>query len=241
MNTAISSLAAMICTLAGAFLVFGYGDQNKKFLSRTLAFSSGILVSAAFVEILPEGFALGSSNASFGCLTALFVLFLLENFTIFNTCKEYVEGCDIHAMGTFAFMAMSLHSLTDGFNIAVGFGSSGTAGLNVSLGIILHKFVDGITIVSILLHSGKTAKNSMWLAFILSVMTPLAALGVQPALGSVPEAAMAFLLGLSGGSFVYISLADALPRLHKTPDRMLPPAFLAGCAVVFLIHRLAGN
>jgi len=234
----IFSILAVIFTLAGAWAVLRFGGFSKTFLARALAYAAGVLVAAALVDILPAGSALNAPAAAYGALAALFTLFTLETFAASSSCSEYMEDCEVHTLGAVALTAMGLHSLLDGFNIAVGFSPGTVAGLNVALGVILHKFADGITLVSLLLHAGKSRRQALGYSLFLAAATPAGAFIAAPLLHSIPPGAEAFALGLSGGSFLYIAMADILPRLHKTYDRLTPAVFPLGFATVFFMHFL---
>lgn len=231
------SFLAVIFTLAGAGAVFKFGGFSKLMLARALAYAAGILICAALLDIIPAGFALSQGALSYGVLTALLALFTLENFAAHSSCSEYMEECAVHNIGAVAIAAMGLHSLLDGFNIAVGFAPGTVAGLNVALGVILHKFADGVTLVSLLLHSGNSRGKTIFFSLCLAAATPAGALIAAPLITNLPPGAEAFLLGLSGGSFLYIAMADILPRLHKTYDRLSPAVFSLGFATVWLIRR----
>lgn len=236
------SLIAAVFTMLGAGLTARFGGVNKRLLSRTLAFSAGVLLSAAFLDIFPEAWRLNPGAAGCGCLAALLSLFSLENFTAMNSCSEYMEECkvDEHALGAFALAALTVHSVLDGFNIAVGFKAGGLAGFNISLGVILHKFADGVALVSLLLHSGRAVKKAMYLSLLLAFATPLGALIVQPFFLSVNPWTESLLLGISGGSFLYIAMADILPGLHKTYDRLTPVFYALGYGAVLAITAIGG-
>ncbi len=234
------SVLAVIFTLSGAGAVLKFGGFSKTFLARALAYSAGVLTAAALMDILPSGFRLNSPALSYGALTSLFAIFTLETFTAASSSSEYMEECEVHHLGAAALAAMGLHSLLDGFNIAVGFAPGTVAGLNVALGVILHKFADGITLVSLLQHSGRSRRSTLGFTFALAAATPVGALIAAPIIKNIPPAAEAFALGLSGGSFLYIAMADILPRLHKTYDRLIPLIFPLGFATVLLIHALGG-
>ena len=236
------SLAAAAFTLLGSGLTAKYGGVNKHLLGRTLAFSAGVLLSAAFLDIFPEAWTLSPAAAAGGCLAVLLALFSLENFTIINSCSEYTQSCEVseHSMGSFALAAMLVHSVLDGFNIAIGFAAGSPTGFNVSLGVILHKLADGIALASLLLHSGQTVKRTLAMCALLALATPLGALVAQPLFAAVPPGAESFLLGVSGGSFLYIAMADVLPGLHKAHDRLVPVFYALGYAAVLTVTKLAG-
>ena len=182
----IFSALSVIFTLSGAGAVLKFGGFSKKALARALAYAAGVLVSAALLDIFPAGFSLSPTALSYGALTALLALFTLENFAAHSSCSEYLEECAVHAIGGAAIAAMGLHSLLDGFNIAVGFAPGTVAGVNVALGVILHKFADGVTLVSLLLHSGNTRRKAVIYSLCLAAATPAGALIAAPLLKDLP-------------------------------------------------------
>ena len=230
------SIIAVIFTLAGAGAVIKFGGFSKKTLARALAYAAGVLISVALLDIIPAGFSLDPEALSYGMLAALLALFTLENFAAHSSCSEFMEDCEVHHMGAVALTAMGLHSLLDGFNIAVGFTPGNVAGFNVALGVILHKFADGVTLASLLLHAGKTPRQAVKFSLWLAAATPAGAYLAAPLLRGLPPGSEAFMLGLSGGSFLYIAMADILPRLHKTYDRLTPLIFPLGFATVILVR-----
>ena len=230
------SVIAVLFTLAGAGAVLRFGSVSRVFLARALAYAAGVLTAAAILDILPAGFGLNAEALSYGVLTALAALFTLESFAAHSACSEFMEDCHVHHLGAFALAAMTLHSLLDGFNIAVGFTPGAAAGVNVALGVILHKFADGVTLVLLLLHAGKTRRQALMYSLLLAAATPAGAFIAAPLIKDIPPGAEAFALGLSGGSFLYIAMADILPRLHKAYDRLAPAVFPLGFATVMLIR-----
>jgi zinc transporter ZupT len=237
----IFSLIAVVFTLAGALLVIKYGGLNRKFLAWSLAFSSGVLVSVAFLDIMPAGTGLDPDRAYAGCLAALLALFLVESFTAVHSCSEAIEDCHAHSMGMVAFIAMSLHSITDGVNIALGAHTGGVLGVNIALGVILHKFSGGIALASLLLKSGRGGRKAFWMCLFFALMTPAGAFVTAPLLSGISPLSMALLLGLSGGSFIYIAMADILPELHKHNDKLSRLIYPLGYLAVYIIKKLGAE
>jgi len=229
-----TSIAALF-SIAGALFTIKAGELNKKFISRTLAVSSGIMISVTFLHILPESFALSASKTSFSFLAAIFLLFLIENFTIINSCSEFVEDCRIHTVSFFAVLALGIHSLLDGFNIGISFGIDRTAGYNILFATILHKFADGITLASIMKHSGDKRKKILLTSVLIALTTPLGTI-VSLILNSGFSSMLPAALGITAASFVYISMTEIIPHLHRERDYFSPLMFFAGCSAAFMIH-----
>ena len=237
----IYSIIALIFTLAGSLLVLKYGGLNRRFLAWSLAFSSGVLVSVAFMDILPAGVLLDADRAYYGCLAALLAIFLVESHTIVHSCNEVTEDCHVHSLGTVAFIALSLHALTDGVSLAIGAKTGGALGTNIALGVILHKFSGGVALASLLLKSGRAPRRTLLLSLAFALMTPAGAFVTAPLLAGLSQQAMALLLGLSAGSFVYIAMADILPELHKHQEPLARLIYPFGYLVAYLIKKLGAE
>ncbi|HMZ27152.1 MAG TPA: ZIP family metal transporter, partial [Elusimicrobiota bacterium] len=87
-----------------------------------------------------------------------------------------------------------------------------------ALAVVVHKFSDGMTLSSLFLGAGHAPGRAGRLSTVLSLATPL---GVLTGGFLGPRAAgpgLAVLLGLAGGGFLYVSMADVLPRIHRNRD-----------------------
>lgn len=237
---ALTFLAALIA-VAGAWTAARLGALGKDAMSRLLAYSSGIMIAVSFLGIFPEAWKLAPEAAGAGCLTALFALFLLENFAASRSCSEYLSDRQARSLSALALAAMGLHSLLDGFNMAAGFGAGRAAGLNASLGVILHKLADGVALAALLARAGAPPRRILAMSALLAAATPLGAFVVDSALAGMTPAGLSFALGASGGSLIYIAMAGILPQLHTACDRLTAVFFPLGYATVILIHLLAGH
>lgn len=202
---------------------------------------SGILLAVTFLEILPEAWERDSSVGSWGVLAAFLLLFALESFTTMHSCPEYLEECAAHVVGWTALVAMSLHSLLDGFNLSVSFQASRATGATVGLALALHKFADGLTLTSLFRESGYSPRNSFWICSLLALATPLGSLLSAPILSRVGPEVLAALLGFTAGSFLYIGAADILPRIHKAHDKLCPVLFTVGLLCTGVLKKLGGS
>src|SRR5690348_7583442 len=150
--TFLLSLAAVLSTIAGGSLVLGQQAWVKRHIWRFLAFGSGILLGITFLHLLPEAWNLDPRWAGGAVLTSFVLLFMVEEFTVVHPCSEIAEDCHVHSLGYGAFVALFLHSLSDGLAMAFSFVESPSLGWAVSVAVIVHKFSDGLTLSS-LLHS----------------------------------------------------------------------------------------
>jgi zinc and cadmium transporter len=235
MGPVFFSILAVAATWGGGFLILRQKAWAERNLWRFLAFGSGILLAMTFLHLLPEAWALDSRATGVAVVIAFVTLLAVEQFTVVHACGEVGEHCTVHRVGVGALVALFLHSLADGLAIAFSFVSSPFLGIAVASAVIAHKFSDGITLSTLFLDSGHSRQKTMKRVAVLSLATPLGvALGMSSghwASGTV----LAALLGLAAGGFLYISMADILPRIHKSRDRWCWVLLVAGVVVSALL------
>jgi len=224
MGTA-GTLLLFNATAVAATFIGGWVPRARSFLSRAgmwrmFALRAGILIGVTFTEILPEAWKLHPTFAGWGALSAFTLLLVMESFAMVDSCPEYLEECDVHALGWIALAALASHSFIDGFNLGVSFEAGATAGMAVGVALTLHKLVDGFTLTTLFQQAAYTSRQSTWGLFLVALATPIGALVSAAGAPSMDPRLTAALLGFAGGSFLYIASADLLRRLHRVQDRL---------------------
>jgi zinc and cadmium transporter len=149
-------------------------------------------------------------------------------------------------------IGLSIHTLIDGIALGAAVaadqhrdGWSGIAGLGTFLAVALHKPLDSLSITSLMLAQGWSARARLVVNLTYSLMCPIGAalflFGVSESAnaGGLIAAALAF----SGGVFLCISLADLLPEIEfHSHDRLkLSGALILGTVLAYGIGFLEPN
>ncbi|MFA6004484.1 MAG: ZIP family metal transporter [Elusimicrobiota bacterium] len=229
----------LIATFIGGLLPLAQTLLSRPSLRRIFAFRSGILVAVTFLDILPEAWKYHPTLAGTGAMTAFFAFYILQNFTMVDSCTEYLEECNTHILGWVALAGLFTHSFMDGFNLSISFAATAEAGLAVGAAMIMHKLMDGFTLTSLFRQSGYSLARSSLGLMIMAAATPLGCAASSHGLAVLNSATAALLLGAAGGSFLYLSAAEFAPRLHKHPDIPAFASFASGVAVFWGMHLLA--
>ncbi len=231
----LSGLAG-ISMILGGLLPLNRKRWPQQALLRFMAFGSGVLLGASFLHVIPEAMALSGARAGLGLVGAFLAIFAVEQFGLAHACPECAAepACRVHPMGWIAFAALGVHSLLDGLSIAAGFAASEALGMMAALAVLVHKVPTGISLAAILLGAGFSSWQSFLLTLAVAAATPVGTLASWGLLVELAPGALALILGLSAGSFVYIGASDILPRLHE--ERSLPVFFLLvlGVAVTWV-------
>ncbi len=205
-------------TAAAGFVYIGEKYQ-KKLIPLLIAFATGVLLSAAFLGLIPEAIeAVGDPYIIMPyVLGGILFFFFTEKIVIWRNCRD--KECEVHshASGPIILIGDSLHNLIDGIVIAAAFLIDDTIGFGAGLTIIIHELAHETGDFGILLHSGYSKKKAFMYNITSSSTTIPAAIISYFILGSVLFV-VPFLLAISAASFIYIALSDLIPDLHQTTD-----------------------
>ncbi len=228
----IYGLLAGAATMIGVGILLMWEEWARKNSIIFISLAAGILLSVAFLHILPEAVKLSDSAFLFVILGFL-IFYLLEQNIMLHSC---VEGeCTEHTFSMISLSGLTIHSFLDGLAIGVGFGVNYALGITAAVGILFHEFPEGITVISILFHAKIERKKAIFYSFIVAVATPLGAILTFLFIKNIPSAILGNLLALSVGSFIYIAASDLVPQTHKKFQWLNIFAFVFGIAFMYLI------
>lgn len=242
--------ATAILVSAGAFMSALFGGMVAARATRSvgaiIAVGAGIRIGAAFFDLIPESVAqLGSLDQAMICTAIGFLAFYaVEKLTTLHvgheTATEVDHGLPSHRhMGMIGAIGMSIHSFLDGVALAAGLAVGGGLGLVIAAVVIIHRFSDGIGIVSFMLASHTPMRETYrWVGIV----------AVAPVLGVVlgliipiPEAVLGAMLGVFAGFFLYIGAAELLPEAHRSDrSRWVVAWTLGGVVGIYLFSMWAG-
>ncbi len=234
-NTFFFGIIAGLSTISGMYLVLykkRWAEKNSIFL---LSFSAGALLAAAFFHIIPESIEL-FKNALLTILIGFIFFYLLESIITGHHCHD--EQCRLENLSTLALISLGFHSLIDGLIIGIGFEVSLKIGLVATLGVILHEFPEGITVMSIMIHSQIKKTKAMVFSYLVALATPIGAIVSLFLVKEISEQSLGILLSIAAGSFLYIAASDLIPETHRQREIVNPLFLVFGIMIVFLVGFL---
>lgn len=183
-------------------------------LTLSLSFSAGILLSAAFLHMVPESFEhFGTEYAGAAILGGFLLIVVVEKFILKHSCHDPISGVS-EEVGMVAYIGILFHSLLDG--IALGAGSADPEiGWVVFLSILMHKFPSAFALSSILIASKMPRKKIIALIAIFAAAVPLGAFTTYFLIKEMSMSVIGAAIGLSAGTFLAIATSDLLPRVEE--------------------------
>lgn len=236
------SAGALVSALAGGLVAM----RAASAVGIVIAIGAGIRIGAAFFDLVPESVEqLGSLDAAMLFTAVGFLAFYaVEKMTTLHvgheTATEIDHGQAAHRhIGLIGATGMSLHSFLDGVALAAGLVIGGGLGLVIAVVVIVHRFSDGIGIVSFMLASRTPIRETYWWVSIVAIAPVVGVLvGI---LVPVPENVLGGMLAVFAGFFLYIGAAELLPEAHRADrSRWLVLATLVGVAAIYTFSAWAG-
>ena len=233
------SVAAFGSVMVGGFVAL----RAVRHVGVVIAIGAGIRIGAAFFDLIPESVELlGDSLESVMLFTAVGFLafYAIEKVTNVHvgheTAAELDHEDEAHRhVGRLGASGMSVHSLLDGVALAAGLAVGGALGVVIAVVVVVHRFSDGIGIVSLMLASRTpSAETYRWLGAVALAPVIGVSLGL---LLSVPDPVLGAMLAVFAGFFLYIGAAELLPEAHRNDQS--PRVVLATLAGVVAIYSFS--
>ena len=229
----------VLATVAGGLLAIRFA----RYRDALTAVGAGLLLGAAFLDLLPEAVELGGAaglkaGAVLGLTLGFFLAFAALEMGLDGWRDRQVDARGgQRALGRVGGGLMVFHSFRDGMAIGAAFAASHVAGYAVATGIAAHDFGDGMNTVLLTTGGERPRRSDYWF---------LAADAVAPFLGGLTTGwwllssqGAAVLLALSAGFFLQMATSDFLPVV-RAGKGWLMLGVVGGAGVIWGANVLLG-
>ncbi len=232
-------LIPVMSTLLGGLLAVRF----RRFLPMLMAAGAGLLLGAAFLDLLPESVDLGArvgwgAQQVLGMTLGFFLAFAAVESYLDHRAARATGGPSRRTLGRFAGGLMIFHSFRDGMAIGAAFAASHAVGYAVTLGIAAHDLGDGMNTV-ILTTGGRRARRADYLFLAADAVAPFLG-GLLTIWWLVSSRSAVVLLALAAGFFLQMATSDMLPRVRDVEGRrgVLLGAVMGGAGVIWAANWL---
>jgi len=240
----IETMAAVfivsIISLIGVLFFFIKEKLIDKLLFIFVSFATGALLSAAFLDLIPEAIKIIDVTLAMSLvLVGMLIFFITERFLYFYHCHE--RKCKIHTFTYMSLIGDAIHNFVDGAIIAASFIANVPLGIVTTISVIFHEIPQELGDYSILLYGGFSKKKALAYNFLIALTAFAGALAVFFVSGFVANITP-YLVAIGAGGFIYLAGTDLLPKLHeeKKPSSSLVQfaCMIAGAGIIYLVIAL---
>jgi len=225
-------LVAAIANICGGLAVVRRPWQPL-YLRSFIALGSGFMLAASLLEMLPESFALLGRNAAAWMLAG----YLLIHFCEHTVSAHFHFGEETHAeevagarRSHTVLLGLVIHAFVDGISIASGFLVSDWLGWIVFLAVFLHKMPEGFAVSSVMLASGKSPRAALLASAVLGAATVAGVLVMAPL-----RAQVAYTLPMSAGVTLYVAASDLIPLVNQEPGVRMALVVFVGVVLMLAL------
>ena len=209
-----------------------------------IAVGAGLLLGAAFLDLLPEALTIGARSGLTGSdvlgLTLLScLLFHAIERGIRHLVRSWVGTANpTHVTRRVGAAMLIFHSFRDGMAIGAAYSASHVAGYAVALGIAAHDLGDGMNTV-ILTTEGERPRSIAYAFLLADAVAPLLG-GLLTAWWAFPSRGSVVLLALAAGFFLQMATEDFLPKVQscEEPRKFLIAWVFLGSFVIYVANLL---
>lgn len=234
-----TAFAIFLSVLFGGFFALKFKDK----FHLILGFSAGSVVGIAFFDLLPEAFNLGLTKYDTGFIASIIALGFLSYLILDRWIVPHGghdADCENHSHKSgLGAPSLSLHSLIDGLIVGLSFQISASLGIALAIAIFVHAFSDGINVVNMIVRvGGKISSAKKWL--LIDAIAPVVGILISVFV-KVEESALALLVALFCGFFMYIGASDLLPESHhKHPKIWTTVSTVLGLVLIYVVTKISG-
>ena len=252
----LSMIAGVAGMGLGGLLTALFGNKSDKMISIFLSFSGGVMMSIAFVELIPEAIELSNiavmvAGLFIGAVLVFSLHYLMDYLSrsggkskLHETFAEYFHSGDMISKkssmlrsGMVMLFAIGLHNVPEG--LAMGAAGNYDAKLGLTLAIIigLHNIPEGMAVSAPLILGGLSKLKSVIITLIAGATTVLgAALGLL--IGSISDTAIALSFGAAAGAMLYVVIGEILPQSIVMSKDRIPTIFAFAGVVVGMLFTV---
>ena len=247
----LSSIAGL-STVIGSVLVFFTKTKNNRFLTFSLGFSAGVMITVSFTDLFPaaqqaitkyHGKINGILWSILFMLLGAIIAFLIDSF-IPTEEKSQVPKDDknfgLFRVGLVSTIALMIHNFPEGIATFVSGDQDVALGISVTLAIALHNIPEGISIAMPIYFATNSRAKALKYSFLSGMAEPLGAfiafLFLKP---FINELVLGIVFAVVSGIMMYISFSELIPssRQYGHIKLSLASIFL-GISIMPITHLL---
>lgn len=243
LSTIIASLVISLISLIGGMMLFWKRLWTKRAGTYLVSFAAGVMLTASFVDLLPEALeAAGETNIFEPAFLGVVVFFFLERSVLWFHHHDSLHGTKPAPI--LILLGDGIHNFIDGVAIAATFLTNPGLGVVTTLAIAAHEIPQEIADFSVLVHGGLSKTKALVFNFFSGITALAGAVGGYYFLENL-EGLLPVLLAFTAGMFIYIACSDLIPELHKDFQKqknwVQSVPFIAGVLLLwFLVRVLEG-
>lgn len=209
----ISTVLISLVSFVGAATLVLKRELLRKILMILVSLSAGVLMGAAFLDLIIEASeTMPQITVFIFTLIGFIAFFFIEKILQWRHCHD--EKCAVHAFAYVNLYGDAVHNFVDGIIIAASFIANLQLGLITTFAVALHEIPQELGEFGVLIYGGFKASKALLFNFISALAAILGGV-LGYFLSSYLKNQLVMLLPFAAGGFIYIAASDLIPEIRK--------------------------
>lgn len=210
----IFTFIGSVGSLVGGLFLLWKRSLSQKISHLLISFAAGVLLGAAFLDLIPGAAGLASLTSVLQfTLVGFFVFFIFERFI--RSVHRHAEH-DKKERRTLELIIVggAFHKLIDGAAIAATFLVNVPLGIVTAFAVGAHEIPREVGDFAVMIERGLKTKKIFMFNFAAALSALLGAV-LMFAFSSTLQNFLPLLLAITAGFFIYISAGTLIPEIHE--------------------------
>lgn len=212
----LSVILVSFISLVGAIFLLVSRRIFQSIIFSSLAFSSGVLLATAFMDLYPTALAVLPEQSPYLLLLGILVFFIIEKLINWHHCTEG-EQCPEKPLAYLSLIGDGVHNFVDGVVIAAAYLTSLPLGIATTFAVVVHEIPHELADFSLLIYSGFSTSKALFFNLLSALTAVLGSLAVL-LLTTNHQQLTTYLVPFAAGNFIYIAASNLFPELRKRRD-----------------------
>jgi zinc and cadmium transporter len=210
-----STILVSLISLIGILTLLFKKDFLNKIIIISVAFAAGTMLGASFFDVLPESIDIFGKNTFLYALVGILIFFMVERYIHWHHCHRCHEKHEkIQPSVYLNLIGDCVHNFIDGTIIAASFLTNLQLGIISTIAIASHEIPQEMGDFAIIVKGGLKPKKGLFYNLLSALLCVIGGL-VAIFFVNISQSVRPILLSIAGGGFIYLSLVDIVPDLHK--------------------------
>lgn len=247
----IAGLLVILSSIFGSTLGLIFKKISHRTNDALLGFAAGVMLSAAFLGLLPNAFLEDNTIAlNMFSIVGIFVgaafISVIDKFTphihLHNDGEEMAQDNQEnkgYSKILLLIIAIAIHNIPEGLATGLSFANGLTKeGYVIALSMIIQKIPEGLIVAVPLLSSGVSRKKTFLTSLVVALMMlPGVIVGIL--LGTLPPVLYMFFNAFTFGAITYVVSDEIIPESHEHGyEKYATFALIFGVVMVSLINMI---
>lgn len=236
----LTTFIAGISTTLGIIPCFMKIKNQKSIISKTLAFSSGIMLTISLVSLIPEAAKiLGEIYNPFPAfiITAIFI-FIGTNISnlVDNKVEKKLQTDNLYKLGVITSLVLMIHNIPEGITTFISTTANQQLGIKLAFAIALHNIPEGISIAIPIYYATKNKKKAFSYTLIAGFSELFGAILAYIFLKDIiTPFVLSITLAITAGIMINISVYEFLPNAFlQQKNKATIYYFVLGIIIIFI-------